>query len=123
MEKQRIQKVISQLGYCSRRKAEEYLRLGLIEVNGTKVTEMGFLCTPEDEIKIDGKIINPKEEIKSVYLMVNKPIDVISTAFDPQGRRTVLDLVPIWSLIHRVLRKKNTLFMLKIRFGAMKSKN
>ncbi len=94
MEKQRIQKVISQLGYCSRRKAEEYLRLGLIEVNGTKVTEMGFLCTPEDEIKIDGKIINPKEEIKSVYLMVNKPIDVISTAFDPQGRRTVLDLVP-----------------------------
>lgn len=94
MEKQRIQKVISQLGYCSRRKAEEYLKEGRIEVNGDKIHEMGFLCTSEDEIKIDGKVINPKTEIKPVYLMLNKPIGVVSTASDPQGRKTVTQLVP-----------------------------
>ena len=94
MEKQRIQKVISQLGYCSRRKAEELLKEKRIKVNGILVEELGFMCTSDDEIQVDDVIINPKDDIKSVYLMINKPVDVVSTAFDPQGRKTVIDLVP-----------------------------
>lgn len=94
MEKQRIQKVISQLGYCSRRKAEELLKEKRIKVNGVLVEELGFMCSADDEIQVDDEIINPKDDIKPVYLMVNKPVDVVSTAFDPQGRKTVVDLVP-----------------------------
>ena len=94
MEKQRIQKVISQLGYCSRRKAEELLKEKRIKVNGILVEELGFMCTSDDEIQVDDVIINPKDDIKPVYLMINKPVDVVSTAFDPQGRKTVIDLVP-----------------------------
>jgi 23S rRNA pseudouridine2605 synthase len=94
MEKERIQKVLSELGYCSRRKAEELIQEGLVTVNGVKVTELGFKCLPTDEITVDGKTVTNLNNSTPVYLMLNKPYDYVSTASDPEGRLTVVDLVP-----------------------------
>ncbi|MFA6829413.1 MAG: pseudouridine synthase [Bacilli bacterium] len=93
MEKERIQKIISQLGYCSRRKAEDLLNQGLISVNGTVITEQGFKCLITDEIRVNGILISSPEDNSPVYLMLNKPLDYVSTVSDPEGRRTVIDLV------------------------------
>lgn len=94
MEQERIQKLLSQAGICSRRKAEEYLLQGRIKVNGIVVTELGFKCSFDDEILLDDKPINKKEENKYIYLAFNKPYDVVSTLSDPQGRRTIVDYIP-----------------------------
>ena len=58
MEKERIQKILSNLGYCSRRKAEQYLSEGKIVVNGIVITEQGFKCTMDDELMVDGEVVN-----------------------------------------------------------------
>lgn len=94
MEKERIQKILSSLGVCSRRKAEQLILEGRIKVNGEIVKELGFKCTAEDEIIVDGKNVTKEKESKLVYLAFNKPYDVVSTLSDPQGRATVLDYVP-----------------------------
>lgn len=94
MEKERIQKVLSTLGVCSRRKAEEYIKEGRISVNGEKITELGFKCSIDDEIFLDGVCVSKKEEKQMIYLALNKPIDVVTTLSDPQGRRTVVDFIP-----------------------------
>jgi 23S rRNA pseudouridine2605 synthase len=94
MEKERIQKILSELGFCSRRKAEELLSEGKITVNGNPVTEQGFKCLITDEIKVDGVLVVAPEKKANVYLMLNKPLDYVSTAMDPEGRPTVLDLIP-----------------------------
>ncbi len=94
MEKERIQKILSNLGYCSRRKAEQYLSEGKIVVNGEVVTEHGFKCTTEDEIVVDGNPVNKKGSEKLVYLAFNKPYNVLSTLSDPEGRETVMDYIP-----------------------------
>lgn len=92
---ERIQKVMSQLGICSRRKAEEYMVQGRIKVNG-KVVSLGEKCEMDDEISLDDKIVNAqkKDNQKKVYLAFNKPYDVVSTLSDPQGRKTVADYIP-----------------------------
>ena len=96
MEQERIQKILSQLGVCSRRKAEQYIQEGRIKVNGQIVSELGFKCSLEDEIAFDDEIVNQGNEApkKLVYLAFNKPYDVVSTASDPQGRKTVVDFIP-----------------------------
>lgn len=94
MEKERIQKILSNLGYCSRRKAEQYLSEGKIAVNGIVITEQGFKCTMDDEITVDGEVVNKREDEKPVYLAFNKPYNVLSTLSDPQGRETVMDFIP-----------------------------
>lgn len=95
MEPERIQKILSELGVCSRRKAEQYVLEGRIKVNGEVVTELGFKCLPSDDIEVDGvKINKPKENSEFVYLALNKPYDVVSTASDPEGRKTVMDFIP-----------------------------
>lgn len=93
MEKERIQKILSSLGYCSRRKAEELIRQGRVKVNG-QIIPLGFSCLENDDIEVDGKKINGKKEKKNTYLLLNKPRGYICTLDDPQGRRTVLELVP-----------------------------
>ncbi|MFA6860989.1 MAG: pseudouridine synthase [Bacilli bacterium] len=94
MEKERIQKILSQLGYCSRRKAEALLADGRISVNGETITEAGFKCLETDDIKVDGKSIGGTSNVNPVYLMLNKPFDYVSTANDPEGRPTVVELIP-----------------------------
>ena len=89
----RLQKVLAQAGVASRRACEELIRQGRVQVNGQVVTELGTQVDPnQDEISVDGTpIAGPAEK---VYLILNKPSGYISTAHDPWGRPTVLDLVP-----------------------------
>ena len=90
-EKMRLQKYIAQCGIASRRHAEEMIKAGRVRVNGVKVTEMGTLVSGRDKVEVDGKPI--KKEKRLVYIMLNKPAGYVTTVSDPQGRKTVLDLV------------------------------
>ncbi|MEN6413141.1 MAG: pseudouridine synthase [Veillonellales bacterium] len=88
---ERLQKIISQAGIASRREAEKIILAGRVSVNGKIVTELGTKAQPRrDRIKIDG---NPITAEKSVYVLLYKPKGVMSTSQDPQGRKTVIDLV------------------------------
>lgn len=91
LSKDRLQKVMAHAGVASRRKSEEIIKEGRVEVNGEVVTEMGFKVEPEvDEIKVDGEIISKE---KRVYLLLYKPLGYVTTVDDPRGRKTVLDLI------------------------------
>ena len=92
MATERLQKIIAAAGITSRRKAEEMITSGRVQVNGKAVTELGSKADPErDHIRVDGKLLHGPE--RSVYLVLNKPRGYITTASDPEGRPTVLDLV------------------------------
>ena len=91
---ERLQKYLAQCGVASRRKCEELILQGRVQVNGVTVTELGTKINPEkDKIKFDGKDI--KQAQKLVYILLNKPIGYVTTADDQFGRDTVLDLVKI----------------------------
>lgn len=88
----RLQKVIAKAGVCSRRKAEELISAGRVMVNGKTVRRLGTKVDPKsDRIAVDGETL---EREPRVYCMLNKPAGVVSTAHDPEGRTTVLQLVP-----------------------------
>lgn len=90
---ERLQKVLAQAGVASRRACEELIRQGRVQVNGQVVTELGTKVNPKlDEISVDGSPISGPAE--KIYLILNKPPGYISTAHDPWGRPTVLDLIP-----------------------------
>lgn len=86
----RLNKYIANSGMCSRRQADEYIRTGVVEVNGVVVTEMGFKVKPEDDVRFDGKRLTPE---KKTYLILNKPKGFITTTNDEKDRKTVMDLV------------------------------
>ena len=88
---ERLQKVIANSGYTSRRKAEELIKNGKVKVNGEVVTELGTKVSYNDAITIDGKLL--KLEEKKVYYLLNKPRGVISSVSDEVGRKTVVDLI------------------------------
>ena len=88
---ERLQKIIANSGYTSRRKAEELISLGKVLVNGEKITEMGYKVNSDDVIEVEGKIIN--EDNDKVYYLLNKPRGVISSVSDDKGRKTVVDLI------------------------------
>lgn len=87
---ERLQKVISNSGYTSRRKAEELILKGLVKVNNKVVYELGTKVNPNDLIEVNGYII--KNENK-VYYLLNKPRGVITSTSDNKGRKTVVDLI------------------------------
>lgn len=87
---ERLQKVIANSGFCSRRKAEEYILNGKVLVNGTVVDVLGSKVHPSDQITIDG--YNIKREDKE-YILLYKPRGYVCTNSDEKGRKTVLDLV------------------------------
>jgi len=92
MSEERVQKILARAGISSRRKAEELIREGLVTING-RVAELGEKADPErDAIKVDGKRIQPS--LHHRYLLLNKPKGYMSTVADPEGRNTVMDLVP-----------------------------
>lgn len=88
---ERLQKIISEYGYASRRKAEELIKAGKVSVNGEIITELGTKANKDDVISIDGMVIN--KNIKYEYYLLNKPRQVISSALDKEGRTTVVDLI------------------------------
>lgn len=86
----RLQKYISKSGLCSRRKAEELIRDGKVSVNGILITDMGFKVNPNyDKVKVNNKLINISDE--KIYIALNKPEKVITSAKDEKNRKTVLD--------------------------------
>ncbi len=90
----RLQKILSQWGIASRRRAEDLILAGRVRVNGA-VAKLGQTAEPTtDRIEVDGKLIAMQSRPKLVYLLLNKPVGVVSTCFDPQGRPTVLELLP-----------------------------
>jgi 23S rRNA pseudouridine2605 synthase len=92
MAEERLQKILSQAGVASRRHAEDMIREGRVAVNGAVVTELGSKADLErDHIRVDGKLIRPPKRL--VYLALHKPNNTVTTASDPQGRVTVMDLL------------------------------
>ena len=91
MEKMRLQKYLAQCGVCSRRKAEELIKAGRVEVDGITVTEMGVSVDENSNVKFDGKPVSPAEKLE--YYLLNKPAGYVTTLSDPQGRPTVISLL------------------------------
>ena len=86
-----LNKFIAHAGICGRREAAEMVKKGLVKVNGILITEPGHKVTSKDEVSVNGKKIFPAKNL--VYILINKPKDYITTTSDPQGRKTVLDLI------------------------------
>ncbi len=89
---ERLQKLLARAGVGSRRACEDLIRQGRVSVNGATVTKLGAKAGPDDDIRVDGRRIEPPAG--HVYLMLNKPPGYVTTRDDPQGRPTVMDLVP-----------------------------
>lgn len=86
----RLNKYLSNAGICSRREADVLIQTGVVTVNGTTVTELGYKINKGDVVRYDGETINA--EVKR-YVLLNKPKDFITTMDDPWGRRTVMQLI------------------------------
>jgi 23S rRNA pseudouridine2605 synthase len=86
-----LNKYIAHGGICSRRDAAELIKQGKVTVNGKSVTEPGTKVLPTDLVKVNGKKVTISRNF--VYVLLNKPKDYLTTMDDPQGRRTVLDLI------------------------------
>lgn len=100
----RLQKYIADCGVTSRRKAEELISEGRVVVNGIKVTEQGVKVDPkEDVVEVNGTMIDVLT-VDHVYIMMNKPRGYVTTVSDPEGRKTVMDLIPIKTRVYPVGR-------------------
>lgn len=86
----RLNRYIANSGVCARREADKLIELGKIKVNGQVITEMGFKVKRDDKVEYEGKTLLPE---RKVYILLNKPKDTVTTTRDPQGRRTVIDMV------------------------------
>ena len=98
---ERLQKFIASSGVCSRRKAEELIKMGKVEINGEIVTELGVKVSGKESIVVDGELL--KKEDKEYYLL-NKPREVITSCSDDKNRKTVVDLIDTDSRIYPVGR-------------------
>lgn len=92
---ERLQKFLAEAGIASRRKCEEYIKQGRVKVNGSVVTTLGTKINPnKDKIEYNGKQVIKQNE-QHTYILLNKPIDYVTTVKDQFNRNTVLDLVKI----------------------------
>ncbi len=87
---ERVQKIIANYGYCSRRKAEELIRQGKVKINGVIVKELGYKANHDDKIEVEDCLIEPESK---VYYLLNKPRGVITSTNDDKNRKTVIDLI------------------------------
>ena len=88
---ERLQKVIANSGYCSRRKAEEEITKGHVTVNGQIIIELGTKVNVSDVIEINGTVLKKQDEKE--YILFFKPREVVTTTHDDKGRKTVLDYI------------------------------
>ena len=89
---ERIQKILSARGICSRRTAEEYIKAGLVKVNGVPAI-LGQKADPEiDKVEVDGKVVEARKEL--LYYLLNKPLGVVTTNATSPTQKTVADLLP-----------------------------
>ena len=97
----RLQKAIADLGYCSRRKAEELIVSGKVYVNGKQARELGTKVSTSDTIRVNNELLTRQEK---EYYMLNKPREVVTTTKDDKGRKTVLDYIDTDKRIYPVGR-------------------
>jgi len=95
LKEERLQKIIANAGFASRREAERMIEAGRVSLNG-KIIGLGTKATLEDKIRIDGKLLKTQKHTRENHQTIglHKPIGVICTRNDPQGRPTVFDLLP-----------------------------
>lgn len=86
----RLNRYIANAGICSRREADTFIAAGSVSVNGKVITEMGYKVKFSDDVRFDGRKLNPE---KKEYILLNKPKNFITTTSDEKGRRTVMELV------------------------------
>lgn len=86
----RLNKFLSNSGLCSRRTADQYIAAGRVKVNGAVVSELGSQVLPTDQVMVDDKPLSLEAK---VYVLLNKPKNCVTTLTDPEGRRTVMELV------------------------------
>ncbi len=89
--KVRLNKYIASSGICSRRKADELIENGFVNVNGKIINELGYLISEKDKVFVEGKLIHP---LKHEYYKFYKPAGYITTADDEKGRKTIYDILP-----------------------------
>src|SRR5438105_15744295 len=90
---ERLQKIIAAAGVTSRRKAEQLITAGKVAVNGVVVTELGAKADAErDHIRVEGRLISAPTH--KTYVLLHKPKGYVTTVSDPEGRPTVMDLLP-----------------------------
>ena len=99
---ERVQKVIANNGYCSRRKAEELIKKGKVKVNDEIVRELGTLVSPNDVIEVEDYVI--ENNVEKVYILLNKPRGVVTTTSDDKHRKVVTDLIHIPTRVYPVGR-------------------
>ncbi len=86
-----LNKYLASTGICSRRKAAEFIEAGKVKVNGEIMKVPYYRVQENDVVEYDGKTVTPEEKL--VYLLINKPKNTITSTKDPQGRKTVMDIV------------------------------
>lgn len=92
MAQERIQKLLSEAGYCSRRKAEKLIEDGLVKVNG-KPVKLGDKASINDVITVNNQVVHQHRKKHFLYIMMNKPRGYVTTVSDERGRKTVMDLL------------------------------
>ncbi len=86
----RLNKFLSNAGMCSRREADQFISVGLVNVNGKIITELGYKIDPTDKVKLNDRTVQTE---RKVYLLLNKPKDFVTTVSDPHAKRTVMELL------------------------------
>lgn len=98
----RLQKYLADCGVASRRASEQLILEGRVSVNGETVTQLGTQVEEGDKVVFDGRLLKPTN--KKIYIMLYKPDKVVSTVSDPEGRKTVMDLVDVKERLYPVGR-------------------